>query len=272
MSASQLRLQAAYVRAREAWPELELDPARFAAYVGARLADGADPEALRVDDLYLACACADHTPEGLAAFERHCMPIVDTALRRLDATGALADEIKQQLREMLFVGRPGSSPKIVEYGGRGDLRGWLRVTAVRMARKQLARARGTRTISDEAAELVADRSTDPELAAFKQRYRDEFKRAIQDALAAASPEARNLLRHHLLDGLSLTEIACVYHVDKATISRRLAKVRAALASATRRTLRARHQLTGSEVESLARLVESELEASLARLLGTSEPA
>jgi len=244
-------------RARTAWPGFDVPDERFAAYVRER-----GEEALRIDELFLACACADRVPQALAAFEEHCMSVVAPALGRLGATSAQIEEIEQRLREYLFV-----EGKIVNYGGRGTLRGWLRVIAVRMARKQLVRDGAARTISEDAVDLVAGRDADPHLAALKRRYHDEFKRAIQDALAAESIEARNLLRHCLLDGLSFAQIGYLYQVDKATISRRLAKIRDSLASATRRALRARLQLSGSEVESIARLIESELDASLPRLLG-----
>src|SRR5262249_749664 len=70
-----------------AWPAIDLAAERFVRYLTDRLPQGTEFEtALRgihTSDLYLACACVEGNAEALAAFERHCLAVIDRALPRL---------------------------------------------------------------------------------------------------------------------------------------------------------------------------------------------
>ncbi len=58
----------------------------------------------------------------------------------------LADEIKQMVMAQLFVGKTGDGA-IAQYSGRGNLRGWIRIIAVREAARMLRAAK--REISED---------------------------------------------------------------------------------------------------------------------------
>src|SRR5204863_2993549 len=88
---------------------------------------------LRIADLYLCCACARGDRAALAALERGYFGDVDGALASFRGKGIAPEEIKQQLRERLLTARDGGRPRILDYGGRGDLGRWLRAVAVRAA-------------------------------------------------------------------------------------------------------------------------------------------
>ena len=108
----------------QAWPGVTVDAERFAAYVRER---AVDVERAPMADLYLACACEAGDPAALAAFESHFMREVGVAAAKLRAAAGIADEARQVVRELLFVGKRA----IGSYAGRGDLRGWIRVIAMR---------------------------------------------------------------------------------------------------------------------------------------------
>ena len=62
------------------------------------------------------------------------------------------------------------------------------------------------------------------------------------------------------------EIARVYQVNQSTVTRWLSKARVSILEETRRIVCARLQVAESEFDSLAELVESQLDLSLSRLL------
>ena len=123
---------------------MAIAPARAVAFAAARLEPSAEADdalaALRAADLYLACACADGDRAALVAFDRHYMREVDIALARMRMPAPRVADVKQLVRQRLFVG-DGVPGKIVEYGGRGDLRRWVRSVAVRTCLNDLRKGK-----------------------------------------------------------------------------------------------------------------------------------
>jgi RNA polymerase sigma-70 factor (ECF subfamily) len=74
------------------------------------------------------------------------------------------------------------------------------------------------------------------------------------------------LRHHYIDTLTIDEIGALYGVHKTTAFRWLEAARTTLAKRTQNAFRARVQLTASEMQSVVRLLESNIELSLRRVL------
>ena len=106
-------------------------------------------------------------------------------------------------------------------------------------------------------------------------YRDAFQDALSAALAGLTPKDRNLLRRHLIERMTLEEIAGPYAVHPATVARRLMALREQIATAVRDHLAVRHRAEGgaTSLESMAAAIRSEVYVSLAPLLGrASEPS
>jgi RNA polymerase sigma-70 factor, ECF subfamily len=175
----------------------------------------------------------------------------------------LADDAELKLRERLFLVGEDDAPRLASYSGRGDLGAWLRAAAVRTA-IDLMRTRRVVPV-DPHALGDAGAAVDPLLAALKQRYRDEFRAAFAEASAQLTDRERTLLRYRFLDGLSIDEIALLYRVHRATIARWIAATRESLFEGTRTRLMARLAVTDSEVDSVLRLIDSQLEASIEAL-------
>jgi RNA polymerase sigma-70 factor (ECF subfamily) len=256
----------AVAAAAAAWPEVKLAAEEFVPYLAIRLPAGDDPveslAALQVADLYLACACSRGDPGALAAFDARCLSVVDLALARMSAPRAVVDEVKQMVRRLLLVAE-GRPPRIVDYAGRGDLRGFVRVTAVREALHLLRRGRPELAL-DTAADALGVRaaSDDPELAYLKDLYRAEFKIAFREAMGALSDRQRNLIAQHFLDGLTLEQMAALYRVHRATVVRWLAAAREALLRGTHRAMTARLKVRPAELDSILRLIDSQLDVSI----------
>ncbi len=262
--------------ARAAWPAVELDAEQFMAFIANRIprleATGNVTEdlldelaRLRTADLWLACACGGGDRAALTAFERAYGRDIDVALASLGAPGHVADEARQIVRTRLFVAAPGAEPVIHRYGGRGDLRAWVRATTVRAAIDLIRGAR--REIPTEDVGLEAPISErDPELAQLRTRYGAEFKEAFGEAFAALARPDRVLLRYRYVDDLDVDGIGAIYRVHRSTAARWLQRIRNELLEDTRARLAARLAVATSELDSILRFIGSQLDASISSAL------
>lgn len=257
---------------RAAWPEVELADDALAEHLAARRRDDPDGRVHQAHaaDYYLAAALARQVPAAMRLFEARLVPEIDVALRRLRLPRGADDEVKQALRVELLVG--DGAPRIADYGGRGELAAWLRVSATRKALKLLRRGDREETLDELLLEHWPDATPGPAGRHLRATYTAELKRAVTDALAALEVRQRNLLRQHTLDGLTIDELARLYRVHRATCARWLADARAELARGTRRALTSTLGLRGDELDSVLRLLDSDIELSLSRLLRGPEGA
>jgi RNA polymerase sigma-70 factor (ECF subfamily) len=256
----------AVARARAPWPELPVNMAGFVEFLAENVAGEPDAstalDARHVDDLYLAFACLERSAHAHRAFERACLAHVDRFVARFGRGPAFADEIRQQLRERLLLGRGDSGPRLAEYAGRGPLLAWVRVAAARAAIDLLrtnAAAAGHEDLHDVA--LAAD-GTDAETRAIKARHGAELQAALEHALAGLTAKQRTLLRMHYVDGYSLDRMAVAYRVHRATVARWLQAARAELLQTTREHAVARLAVPEAELSSLLRVLQSQLHVSI----------
>lgn len=250
---------------RAAWPTVELTDAAVAHGLVARLRD--DPEThlegLRDADLYLAFALIAGDPAAIRVFETTMIPQIDVALRRLRLAGGTAEEVKQALRVELLA---GPTAKIADYAGRGDLAAWLRISATRKALKLVKRADREETLDEILLDHWPAASSNPEHKHMRATYTDQLKRAIREAFAALEVRQRNLLRQHILDELTIDDLARLYRVHRATCARWLADARADLGKQTRKRLVASLGTPGDQLDSLLRFLDSDIELSISRIL------
>ncbi len=247
----------------------------FLAHLASRLPDGARLlpllERLHVEDLALAWACGQGRSGAIEMMERRCFPAgVDAALKSMPDAAANLGEIKQLLRHRLLVADGERPPRITQYSGRGALRSWLRVAAIRCALNFLKGKTRREVQLDE--EVLERRVTpeDPELRQLKVRYREQFKAAFETALISLETKERNLLAYHYLERLNIDQIGAIYDVHRATVARWLARIRRTLEHRTRRALMERLSVSGQELESIMRLIQSQLDASIERFLLASQ--
>jgi RNA polymerase sigma-70 factor (ECF subfamily) len=230
-------------------------------------------DGLRPADLYLACACAKGSTAAINAFDRDYMREVDIALARMRIGPPRLNDVKQLVRQRLFVGggtagAPTSAGKISEYGGRGDLRRWVRSVAVRTCLNELRKGKREVLVDDDQLNPHHPvTSDDPEVEYMKRTYSNEFKSAFGDALAALGPREQTLLRYHHVDGLNIDEIGAIYRVHRVTAFRWIEKAKEQLVKTTLDTLKTRLKLPASELESVLRMIRSQIHLSLVRHLG-----
>ena len=251
--------------AQRVYPTIDLPPDVFVAYLGDRIsADVPLPLALRqvhTADLYLACACARGDVRALAAFDERCLCRLDHLLLKMGIAADTSSEIKQAIRTRVLVGDRGHA-EILDYSGRGDLRGWVHVMAVRMALRHKQRARREVPVEDD--ELLQWRvvSGDLESNHLKDVYRQEFKRAFESALRALPGRERTILRQHYVDALTIDEIGRLYRVHRSTAARLVARARDLVLETTRARMMAQLGVQTRDLDSIMRMIRSQIEVSL----------
>lgn len=263
-------LRSAWENGRQSWPGVDLSIDDFVIAVAERcVADGDRPELPRhASDLYLATACLAGDRAAVRHFESEVLGKLATTLKRFRLSPSQADEIRQTIFVRLLVGSETRPPALSSYLGTGALVHWVRAVA---ARETLSSFRGAVQTTEVEDELLADPS-DPLLTQLKERYREEFKHALHAAVAELSSKDRMALRALVVDGRSVAELAAVYNVHRVTASRWISRIRKAIFRRTRAFLRAQQKLTNAEIDSMIRLIESQMEMSLVRVLeqdGTS---
>jgi len=268
------RLTALCTRAEAGAPELDLDRALFAGYLGTHAlaaervvaAEDIDDEALF--ELRLACALRRGDEVAARIFDRKYVAPLDTTLGAMRLDDATRDEVKQRVRTKLCVADAGRALRLEGYAGRGRLAGLVQVVATREAIGLARATQRQRPIADEDLFGAPEGGRDPELELLRMRHAAELKAAFEAALRGLSSRERNLLRQHLLGGVGLEPLAEIYGVHRATVVRWLAHAREQVASATKARLRERLRVRPDELESLLGLVESRLDLSVERMLRT----
>jgi RNA polymerase sigma-70 factor (ECF subfamily) len=256
----------------EAFGELDVDAEVIARTIDDALANGVAAHQLQqfAAEIYLGAACGAGRPAAAAALDRRYIARVDEmiAAKRLPPHGV--DEVRQTVRERLLAGEP---PYVAGAVGRGALTSLVAVIATRAAIDWLrVDARGAaRHTTEPDAEILAA-TGDPARDHLRAHYRAEIKAAFEAALAELEPRERTLLRLHLVDGMTIDDIAALYRIHRATAARRIDRARDRVASTTRKALSRATALGGRDLRELAALVTSQLDLSLSRVLASdAEP-
>jgi RNA polymerase sigma-70 factor (ECF subfamily) len=258
--------------AAAAWPGVTVPRDALADAVAAKLT-GDDPPAFGPDlvhEVHLALGCGAGDAAAIKAFDRRYLDVVPQALAHMRLPAATVDAVRAAVQEKLLVREGDGPPRILEYAGRGKLRGLVQVSAVRAALSMVRAGGRERAVSDSDLGALPSPEVDPELRLMKERYRAAFAEAFAEAVRALAPRDRNLLRMHFLGGVTLDQLAAMYGVHRATVVRWLAAVRKGLLVDTRKNMRSRLDAAPGELDSILRLIESRLDVSVQRLLTSME--
>ncbi len=257
-------LEGLWSAAQDRWPGVSIDAGSWVAALAERLPpEGPIVEAIRAlesSDLYLVLGCVKGQRKALDGF-RLVLESLRPVLLRAGATDAVVDDLLAQLQARLLVAPDGTRPKVLQFGARARLASWLRVAAIRDLG---AHARAKRHDDDAELEALLVSSGDPELEELRMRFREEFRAAFGEALKSLSDKDRVILRHHLIDRLSIDRIGQLYDVHRSTAARWLAGIRDQIYAKTQEEFRVRLGLAPADFQSLMALVLSQLTYSVGR--------
>jgi RNA polymerase sigma-70 factor, ECF subfamily len=218
-------------------------------------------KALCLDDLYLATACAQGDDDAWREFRfRHFTYISDFARRFLHDAAArdVADQIIADLWQR---------QRLKQYNGRSTLRTWLGAVVTHAAINAGKVVRRSTTLNLEAVEQSQHAAGATVVASEEDHAtRREFAVLVQRALGDLDPEHKLLLLLYYEQGLTLDQMTTILSVSKATLSRRLERLRQDLRTVIE--ARAQQQLDASAAGLVTALDFSRLEVDLSAALGT----
>jgi len=260
-------LEEAIARAREKWPIV--DAGRLRDHLRAL---GAEAEgelaSLHVEDVAFTLVCAAGDAAALARLDREYFAALRGTIAKLGLDASGIDETLQLMREELLAPREGGAPpRILGYGGRGHLQGWLRSVAARTGLRVIRKtprhaALDDRTELAPTAAAGAGMGDDVELAYMKKTYGEAFQRAFRAALDGLSAEDRLLLKQRFRHRMTVEELGALHGVHAGTVSRWVTAARERLVKATRGEMMRDIGVGRADVESILRLIESELDITL----------
>jgi RNA polymerase sigma-70 factor (ECF subfamily) len=251
------------------WPGISVERTVVIATFAAKL-EGDDPPALTVAGLAevaLALACVAGDGAALAVFDRQYLDVVPVALAAMKLPAATVEDVRATVRDKLLLSDSGRPARIVDYAGRGRLRGLIQVTATRSAIDRIRHEQREVELPSDAP-LAAPGNV--ELSLIKAQYREAFVAGFSASVAKLDRRDRNLLRLHLLGGVTLEQLAQMYGVHRATVVRWLAAARAALFDGTREHVAEKLAAPAEELDQMFDLVRSRVELSVERLLASVE--
>jgi RNA polymerase sigma-70 factor, ECF subfamily len=217
-------------------------------------------------ELALAQAASRGHPEAIAVLERDHRGLLDAVCVRYASPALAAADLRQILREKLYVASPGERPKLADYAGHGKLASWLRITAVRLFLDLARRKDRAREAPTSDGQLAMPDPRDLALEVVKAEYRAAVAEAMRDAAARLDLADRHLLHQHFVAGLSIDELGVALGIHRATAARRVARAREAYVRDIRALLADRLRLSSEELDGVIGMVLSRLDVSISRLL------
>jgi RNA polymerase sigma-70 factor (ECF subfamily) len=218
-------------------------------------------------DLNLAAACMAGDERAIETVRTQLAQETRLAASKTTASRDQVDEVVARLSRVLFVDEPHRPAALRGYTGRGELKSYLRVMAIRELVKVVNRGRREVAIDhDDFMDRIVP-PTDPEISILRRRYRDDVDGAMRAALQGLDERERALLRYACVDNMNVDEVGKLYNVHRATAARWIAAARDALGKRIRDELAARLRIDVGEVDSIVRLVQSRIDVSLDRVLG-----
>jgi RNA polymerase sigma-70 factor (ECF subfamily) len=269
----QSTLDAVADAAAAAWPAFRLERGAFQQ----RLLAGIDPATegareallqLHAADLYLAMACDLGIAQAIEAFAIGYLARVDAYLKRFGNSTIRPEDVRRELEDTLLFGRAGTPARIGQYAGRGPLERFV-ARAARNAALSMLRARPPAKDANDLDELASHLAAPFEghTDVIAARYEEVVRDALRASLAVLDRRQRTIVRLHLLQGVSLTQIARMLQVHQSTVSRAFAAASVVIYDGVRRHLQDRKGMSDSEMQSIVRDVRHRIDASLSLLLG-----
>ena len=237
-----------FARGRAAWPGVEVSREELDSFLRAGSATDV-PDVEPHADVYLACACTQRRPAAFEALERTILADVPKAIRRVDPSPDFVADVAGDLRVSLLDGGDDGSP-LSRYRGRGPLRSFVMVLAMRRAIDRKRRQREVLTDPADLHEGGADHASFARVDAGDLRA--AFAAALRQELEALSPRDRNILRLHVVEGVPVEVVARMYNVHRATVARWITQAKHAVFVETRASIERRFDVSPATFESFAR--------------------
>ena len=204
--------------------------------------------ALHLNDLALACACAEgsqHAWEDFVAGFRFYLRTASAAILRCSASDPAAIELSDSLFSDLYglSDRDPGSSLLRYFHGRSSLKIWLRAVLAQRHIDQIRAGKKFESLDEQPPDGEPRRVPEPatvELPADPRReqYQQRFREALTAALASIDPRDRTRLQLYYAEERTLAEIGRAIGEHESSVSRNLERARKELRSTVEGLLRA----------------------------------
>ena len=231
-------------------------------------------ESLHLEDLAVACACAEGSDTAWEHVITEYRPGLYRAADALDPSGGARDLADSLYAELFgLTDRDGERRSHFRYfHGRSSLATWLRAV---LSQRYVDRIRGHRRLEplpdeDSATAVPATvASVDPT----RSRFLSIMRRAVIAAVAALAPRDRLRLTCYYAQDLTLAQIGRTLGEHEATVSRHLTRTRRAIRTSVEHELAARERMSDAEIaECFSSVLDDPGALDIADLLGSSGAA
>ena len=227
-------------------------------------------ESLHLEDLALACACAQGSDLAWEHFIREYRPGLYRAADAIDPSGGSRDLADSLYGELFGLDvRDGERRSHFRYfHGRSSLSTWLRAVLSQRHVDRVRRARRQDSLPEDespAAIPAPASEVDPE----RGGYVGVMRRSVTAAVAALEPRDRLRLRCYYAQDLTLLQIGRMLNESEATVSRHLSRARRDVRAIVERDLRAQRMTDAEIADCFAAVVSDSAYLDLAELLGSA---
>ena len=206
-------------------------------------------ESLHLEDLALACACAEGVDSAWDHFVASYRPVLYRAADALDAAGGAREAADSLYAELFGLGaREGQRHSHFRYfHGRSSLSTWLRAV---LSQRHVDRIRRDSRFAPLPPEEDPQwKETPPSTSASAIVCAVNLVgRLIAAAVATLAPRDRLRLRSYYSQDLTLASIGKLLGEHEATVSRNLARTRRAIRAYVENELREREAMSDAEIE------------------------
>ncbi len=224
---------------------------------------------LHLEDLALACACAEGQDAAWDHFVATYRPVLYRAADAIDPSGGARELADALYGELFGLGEGGDRRSLFRYfHGRSSLATWLRAV---LSQRHVDRLRTRRRLDplpeddSPAFPATAPAPASPE----RLRFLAAIRATITAVIAALAPRDRLRLSCYYADNLTLAEIGRLLGEHEATASRHLAKTRAAIRRDVERLLRDEHGFDEAAMANgFAAVLDDAGSLDLAEILGS----
>jgi RNA polymerase sigma-70 factor len=207
-------------------------------------------ETLRLEDLALACACAEGNEPAWEKFVADFRPELYRAGR------AIAGESRgRELADSLYADLYGLEERenkrrslLRSFYGRSRLTTWLRAVMAQRHVDELRRGKRMEPLEDGAGDPPRGGGAAPEPDPDRARYLALLQAALTEALAGLEPRDRLRLASYYVEELTLAQIGRLLGEHEATVSRKLDRTRLEVRRCLESSLREKKRLSDAQVK------------------------
>jgi RNA polymerase sigma factor (sigma-70 family) len=226
-------------------------------------------DSLNLEELALACACAEGQVSAWAYFIECHRPGLRAAARAIaggDEGGELADSLYAELYGLDE--RDGHRRSLFDYfHGRSRLSTWLRSILAQRHVDRIRAARKMRPLDEEDEALPDRRAVVVDEEPDRARFAHMAQQALGEAIGRLEPRDRLRLSFYYLQRLTLAQIGRLLGEHEATASRKLARIRRELRAEVQRQLRQERGMGDAQVQACMEFALEDVGMDLDQWLG-----